>query len=80
MMPPLCVVKIEHGTFTPLVFSSCGGKGFETGAFIEKLTEQLAEKKGEDTGMGKACANCVKCIGKISCNVSSIINKFALSH
>ena len=39
------VIRIEHGTFTPLVFSSCGGNGFETGAFISKLTEKLAEKK-----------------------------------
>ena len=39
------VIRIEHGTFTPLVFSSCGGNGFETGVFIKKLTEQLAEKK-----------------------------------
>ena len=39
------VIRIEHGTFTPLVFSSCGGNGFETGAFVSKLTEKLAEKK-----------------------------------
>ena len=40
------VISIEHGTFTPLVFSSCGGNGFEeTGAFVSKLTEKLAEKK-----------------------------------
>ena len=37
-------------------------------------------KLGEDTGVGKGGANCVKhCNGKISCNVSRIINKFALS-
>jgi hypothetical protein len=39
------VIRVEHGTFTPLVFSSCGGNGFETGVFVSKLTEKLAEKK-----------------------------------
>ena len=38
-------ISVEHGTFTPLVFSACGGNGFETGVFISKLTEKLAEKK-----------------------------------
>ena len=39
------VVLVEHETFTPLVCSACGGNGFETGMFISKLTEKLAEKK-----------------------------------
>ena len=31
------VIRVEHGTFTPIVFSSCGGNGFETGVFESKL-------------------------------------------
>ena len=39
------VITVEHGTFTPMVFSSCGGTGFETGVFVSKLIAKLAEKK-----------------------------------
>lgn len=39
------VIRVEHGTFTPIVFSSCGGMGFETNIFVSKLIEKLSEKK-----------------------------------
>ena len=39
------VIRVEHGTFTPIVFSSCGGMGFETSRFVSKLIEKLSEKK-----------------------------------
>ena len=42
------VIRVEHGTFTPIVFSSCGGNGFETGVFMSKLIDKLAEKKDMD--------------------------------
>ena len=39
------VVEVEHGTFTPLVFSCFGGMSRECGAFYRKLAEKLAEKR-----------------------------------
>ena len=36
---------MEHGSFTPIVFSSCGGAGVETSKFISRLIEKTAEKK-----------------------------------
>ena len=42
------VIQVEHGTFTPIVTSSLGGLGRETGAFVTRLIEKLAEKKEVD--------------------------------
>ena len=39
------VVEVEHGTFTPLVFSCFGGTSRECSAFYKKLSEKLAEKR-----------------------------------
>ena len=45
------VIEVEHGTFTPLVFSCFGGMSRECGAFYKKLAEKLSEKRniGEAT-------------------------------
>ena len=42
------VIRVEHGTFTPIVLSSFGGYGHETGRFVSKLIEKIAEKKDLD--------------------------------
>ena len=39
------VTQIEHGSFTPIVVSSLGGYGHETGRFVSKLIEKISEKK-----------------------------------
>lgn len=39
--------EVQHGSFTPLVFSSCGGMGLETGAALRKLASMAAEKRHE---------------------------------
>ena len=39
------VIRIEHGSFTPIVLSAMGGCGKETSRFISKLIELLGEKK-----------------------------------
>ena len=39
------VISIEHGSFTPIVSSSCGGFGLQTSKFVSKLTDMSAEKK-----------------------------------
>ena len=39
------VIEIEHGSFTPLVFSANGGCGREADHFISVLAEKLGEKQ-----------------------------------
>ena len=39
---------VEHGSFTPLVFSACGGIGREATVAIKKLVAQLAAKRNEN--------------------------------
>jgi hypothetical protein len=41
------ILQIDHGSFTPLVFSSCGGMGPETSSAIRKLASMVAEKRNE---------------------------------
>ena len=41
------VLEVEHGTFTPLIFTSTDGMGKECLPFHSHLTELLAAIKGE---------------------------------
>ena len=43
------IINVEHGTFTPLVFSSFGGASYEATRFIKRLNELVAAKRGETT-------------------------------
>ena len=38
---------VEHGSFTPLVFSACGGMGHEATVAVRKLASALASKRRE---------------------------------
>ena len=38
---------VEHGSFTPMVFSACGGIGREATVVIKKLASQVAMKRNE---------------------------------
>ena len=40
-------MNVEHGTFTPLVFSVTGGEGTETSIFFHHLGSKIALKKDE---------------------------------
>ena len=42
------VLDIEHGTFTPLIFTTTGGIGKECLNYHSRLAELIAIKKGED--------------------------------
>lgn len=42
------VLDIEHGTFTPLIFTTTGGMGNECLSYHSRLAELTAIKKGED--------------------------------
>ena len=39
------VLNVEHGSFTPLVFSSFGGMARECKVFFQRLIEKVAEKR-----------------------------------
>ena len=39
------IIEIEHGYFTPLVFSATGGRGREAQNFFKRLAEMVSEKK-----------------------------------
>ena len=39
------VIKIEHGSFTPVILSAFGGTSLETGKFLGRLIQKVAEKK-----------------------------------
>ena len=41
------VVKIEHGSSTPVVMSAFEGVGRESNCFISKLVEKISEKQLE---------------------------------
>ena len=38
-------MQIEHGSFTPIIFSTIGGMSREANTFYSKLAEKIAEKR-----------------------------------
>ena len=52
------VMSVEHGTFTPVVFSVFGTAGPECNIFLKKLLSKISEKRGERYG---DVANWVRC-------------------
>ena len=42
------VIKVEHGTFTPVVLSTYSGFGRETSCFVSRLAEKITEKQGTE--------------------------------
>ena len=45
------VIRVEHGSFTPIVISAFGGLGKETSRFVAKLADKISEKKQLETGV-----------------------------
>ena len=45
------VIQVEHGSFTPVVYSSFGGCSKETSMFVSKLIEKVAVKNGMETSV-----------------------------
>ena len=41
------IMDVEHGTFTPLVFSLTGGEGPETSMFHKHIAQKIANKTEE---------------------------------
>ena len=50
----LRINEVEHGTFTPIVFSIFGGMGVEGDKFFKRINELLSEKKQIDYGISMA--------------------------
>ena len=41
------ILEVEHGSFTPIVFTAMGGMGRETKSFYKRLSELLSDKRNE---------------------------------
>ena len=41
------ILEVDKGTFTPLVFSCCGGAGTEATKFIKHLAMRISDKRQE---------------------------------
>ena len=50
--------EIEHGSFTPLVFSACGGMGPSTTIAYKRLAALIAEKRGQRYCCVMQCLRC----------------------
>ena len=48
------IMEVEHGSFTPLVFSCFGGMSVECGNFYKRVAERIAEKRDIVSSMAKA--------------------------
>ena len=48
------ILQIEHGSFTPLVFSTFGGMSVECSNLYNKVAEKIAEKRDIASSMAKA--------------------------
>ena len=44
------IKRFDHGKFTPMVFSTFGGLGYERNRLLKKLNEKIAEKRSESLG------------------------------
>ena len=63
-------MNVEHGTFTPLVFSLTGGEGPETSTFHKYIAQKYCEKNEEKYE---------KVLSLIRCKLSFLILKSVLT-
>ena len=47
------VINVEHGSFTPLVFSSLGGMTIECMHFYNRISDMISEKRNIDNSKGR---------------------------
>ena len=55
------ILEVEHGTFTPLVFSSTGGSAPECSRAIKRLADKIATKTDADYGKTMQWLRCHIC-------------------
>ena len=63
------IMYVEHGTFTPLVFSLTGGEGPETSAFHKHIAQKHREKNEEKYE---------KVLSLIKCKISFLMLRYVL--
>ena len=63
------IINIEHGTFTPLIFSITGGMGPEAELYHKALANKISLKTGD-----KYC----NVVNYIRCKLSFLVQKLAL--
>ena len=64
------IMNIEHGSFTPLVYSINGGVGPETQAFHKEVAQKIADKTGDKYD---------KIVAWIRCKLSFVILRACLT-
>ena len=52
------ITSIDHCSFCPLVFSTCGGAGPQCNAFLKRLAASLAERDGKSYSCVLLCLRC----------------------
>ena len=57
------ITEVEHGNFTPMVFSACGGMGAEASVVVKKLASSLAAKRNETYSHFVAWIRCCLAFG-----------------
>ena len=48
------ILNVEHGSFTPLVFSCFGGMSTECSHFYNRISDQISEKRDINTSKGRS--------------------------
>ena len=48
------VLNVEHGSFTPLVFSCLGGMSPECANFYNRLADKISDKRNIETSKGRS--------------------------
>ena len=54
------IIEVEHGSFSPLVFSPYGGNGREAERFLTELAQKLSDKKQMDYSIVAHCDSLVE--------------------
>ena len=87
------ILQIEHGTFTPLVFSVYGSMGRECAKFCSKLAELLSYKRKESKsltvnwlrtklcfGLLKSCLLCLRGSRSVNRNIIKIDDNMVVAN
>ena len=87
------ILQIEHGTFTPLVFSIYGSMGRDCKKFYSKLAELLSDKRKESKsltvnwlrtklcfGLLKSCLLCLRGSRSVNRNIIKIDDNMVVAN
>ena len=74
------VRDIEHGVFTPLVFSSTGGMGREATVFYRRLADMLAAHWGQDYSQTISWLRCCLSFALLQCAIMCVRGSRSSAH